>query len=292
VLEVTRFFLMIDLDYFARFNILEIDMEYDPIKRDLGVVFNRSVPLRKLFYSLLNLLLLRTWHIHRELKRWPLFKKNFQMLDAGSGFGQYSYYIASRNKNCMIDAVDVKEEQIADCNNFFAECDITNVTFKVGDLTKPHAENKYDLVLCVDVMEHILEDVDVFTYFHRSMKSGGMLLISTPSDQGGSNADEHGESFIGEHVRDGYPVEEMREKLQRSGFNKIEILYSYGAPGKIAWKLSMKYPMLMLNTAKIFFVVLPIYYLLTYPFAYLLNWVDTYTTHSTGTGLIVKAWKD
>lgn len=267
-------------------------MEYDPIKKDLGTVFNRSPFLRKLFYKLLDLLLLRAWHIHRELKKWPRINQPFYMLDAGSGFGQYSFYIASRNKQCTIDAVDVKEEQIEDCNQFFKACGLTNVKFAVGDLTQPHATEKYDLVLCVDVMEHILEDVDVFRHFHRSMKSGAMVLISTPSDQGGSNADEHGESFIGEHVRDGYPVEEMRDKLKQAGFNKSEILYQYGTPGKIAWKLSMKYPMSMLNMSKAFFVILPFYYIITYPFSYVLNWVDTYTTHSTGTGLIVKAWKD
>ncbi|MFN9518641.1 MAG: methyltransferase type 11, partial [Bacteroidota bacterium] len=70
-----------------------------------------------------------------------------------------------------------------------------------------------------------------------------------------------------------------------------EILYAYGTPGKIAWKLSMKYPMQMLNASKLFFVILPFYYLIAYPFAYVLNWIDTYTTHKTGTGLIVKAWK-
>lgn len=266
-------------------------MEYDPIKKDLGNVFNSSILMRKLFYKLLDLLLLRTWHIHRELKAWPMFKKQFTMLDAGSGFGQYSFFIATKNKNCKIDAVDVKDDQIADCNSFFAKCGIKNVNFKIGDLTQPHETNKYDLVLCVDVMEHILEDVDVFTHFHRSMKPGAMLLISTPSDQGGSNADEHGESFIGEHVRDGYPVEEMREKLKRAGFNKSEILYSYGAPGKVAWKLSMKYPMQMLNMTKAFFVILPFYYIITYPFAYILNWIDSTITHRSGTGLIVKAWK-
>jgi SAM-dependent methyltransferase len=266
-------------------------MEYDPIKKDLGIVFNKALFLRKLFYKLLDLLLLRTWHIHRELKAWPKFKQPFEMMDAGSGFGQYSFYVATRNKQSKITAVDVKEDQIADCSDFFGRCGITNVTFSVGDLTQPHATNKYDLVLCVDVMEHILEDVQVFRHFVQSMKPGGMLLISTPSDQGGSNADEHGESFIGEHVRDGYPVEEMREKLKTAGFSKSEILYSYGPPGKIAWKLSMKYPMSMLNVSKVFFIVLPFYYIVAYPFAFVLNWIDTYTTHQTGTGLIVKAWK-
>jgi hypothetical protein len=45
-------------------------MYYDPIKRSLGNVFNRSPWLRRLFYNLLDLLLLRTWHVHRELRQW------------------------------------------------------------------------------------------------------------------------------------------------------------------------------------------------------------------------------
>jgi SAM-dependent methyltransferase len=267
-------------------------MHYDPIKKSLGKVFNRSPYTRILFYKLLDILLLRTWHIHRELRKW---KKSApvkaHILDAGSGFGQYSYHMSKfSDKNCLL-GVDVKCDQVTECNEFFRAIGKHNVLFKVEDLTKFKKDNSFDLVLCVDVMEHILEDVDVFTHFHRSMKAGAMLLISTPSDQGGSNADEHGESFIGEHVRDGYPVEEMREKLKKAGFDKAEILYSYGAPGKIAWKLSMKYPMSMLNATKLFFVILPFYYIVTYPFAYILNWVDTYSTHKTGTGLIVKAWK-
>jgi hypothetical protein len=45
-------------------------MQYDPVKRRLGVVFNSDPFLRKLFYHLLDLLLLRAWHIQRELRRW------------------------------------------------------------------------------------------------------------------------------------------------------------------------------------------------------------------------------
>ena len=45
-------------------------MHYDPIKRSVGSVFNRSPFMRKLFYNLLDLLLLRAWHVHRELKSW------------------------------------------------------------------------------------------------------------------------------------------------------------------------------------------------------------------------------
>jgi hypothetical protein len=109
---------------------------------------------------------------------------------------------------------------------------------------------------------------------------------------GGSDVHDDGEtSFIEEHVRDGYGIDEIEEKCKRAGFSKVEARYSYGAPGKISWKLSMKYPMLLLNKSKAFFIILPFYYLVTMPFSLLLNVFDVNGTHSTGTGLIVKAWK-
>ena len=241
-------------------------MQYDPIKRSLGNVFNKTPFLRRLFYNLLDLLLLRAWHVHKELRLWiRTAKKDADILDAGAGFGQYTYWMNQKNQNWKITSIDVKDEQVADCNRFFEQIGSKNVRFEVGDLTKYVVPNAYDLVVCVDVMEHILEDVQVFKNYFASMKSGGMVLISTPSDQGGS--DVHGDdesSFIEEHVRD----------------------------GKISWRLSMKYPIAMLGKTKLFFIILPFYYIIAYPISFVLNYLDTYSRHSTGTGLVVKAWKD
>jgi hypothetical protein len=132
----------------------------------------------------------------------------------------------------------------------------------------------------------------VFKNILAVLRPGGMLLISTPSDQGGSDVSGEGEeSFIGEHVRDGYGVEEIQQKLKTAGFSKTEVLYSYGWPGKISWRLSMKYPISLLSASRLFFVILPFYYLLVYPLCFLLNALDTRMKHPTGTGLIVKAWK-
>ncbi len=267
-------------------------MHYDPIKRSLGDVFNRSPFLRKTFYKLLDLLLLRAWHIQRELKEYEKNHKKAEVLDAGMGFGQYSFFMAKRNPEWNILAVDVKQEQVNDCQEFFSKAGLKNVSFQLADLTKYRNPSKYDLVLCVDVMEHILEDVEVFKNFHASMKEKGMLLISTPSDQGGSDVTEEGESsFIEEHVRDGYNATDIYDKLVGAGFSKVDVQYSYGTPGKISWRLSMKYPIQMLGVSKAFFIILPFYYLLTYPFAFMLNYFDSTSKHKTGTGLIVKAWK-
>ncbi len=268
-------------------------MDYDPIKNKLSQFFERTPTLQKIFYRLLDLLLLRTWHVHRELKQWASDNPDkYKILDAGSGFGQYTYFMARKWPQADILGIDVKEDEIANCKRFFDKTGFTNVGFKTADLTQYKKPDTYDLVLSVDVMEHILEDVQVFKNIHESLRPGGMLLISTPSDQGGSDvSSDEDESFIGEHVRDGYGMKEIKEKLKEAGFSRVKARYSYGGPGKVSWRLSMKYPILMLNTSKAFFVVLPFYYLIVYPVCFILNYIDSNTGHMTGTGLIVKAWK-
>lgn len=272
-------------------------MNYDPIKSSLGKVFNIHPAFRKVFYRLLDLLLLRTWHVHNELKK-IVTRKDAQIsiLDAGMGFGQYSFWMARRMPKSNILGVDVKSEQIDDCNIFFEKAGLRNVRFELADLVSFHHDNAYDFILSVDVMEHILEDVEVFKNFHRALKDKGVLLISTPSDQGGSDVHEHhsndgSDSFIGEHVRDGYGIDEIEQKLKSAGFSKMESRYTYGWPGKISWRLSMKYPILMVNVSKAFFIILPLWYIITFPFSLILNWLDTSLKLKTGTGLLVKAWK-
>ena len=273
-------------------------MKYDPVKRQLGNVFNKSPFLRKLFYILLDILLLRTWHIKCAIKK-HLFnrrKEHLNVLDAGMGFGQYSYYLSQKFRRWNIKGIDVKEEQVSDCNAFFTKINLKNASFQTEDLTLLKEKDKYDFILSVDVMEHIEDDNSVFSNFYNAMKESGMLLISTPSDQGGSDVhhhhhkDEH--SFIDEHVRNGYNINAIQLQLKKAGFTKTEAAYTYGTPGKIAWKLSIKYPIIMLNISKLFFILLPIYYLIFFPICLILNEFDLRGKHHSGTGLIVKAWKE
>ncbi len=273
-------------------------MHYDPIKRQLGNLFNRSPFLRKLFYQLLDLLLLRAWHVKKALKHYkrttPAGKLNF--LDAGSGFGQYCYRMCRMFPSATILGADVKQEQIDDCNNFFQQTgDDGQVTFAVADLTQYKSAESYNLILSVDVMEHILEDELVFRNFSQSLVPGGLLLISTPSDQGGSDTDHHDEEgvhgFIEEHVRDGYNKEDITAKLTKAGFSTVEVSYTYGKYGSVAWKLSMKYPIQMLGVSKLFYLILPFYYLVIFPVCAVLNGIDVNKYNPSGTGLLVKAYK-
>lgn len=269
-------------------------MQYEPIKDFLGRFLKRSLFMRKTFYFLLDTLLLRTWHVRKALRNLARqLPRNAKVLDAGCGFGQYTWRMSRMNRGWKIDAVDINEVQIEDCSNFFKRAGMDDrVEFDLADLTKLQRESAYDLILSVDVMEHIEEDVLVFRNFYSALRENGKLLISTPSDQGGSDAhSDEEESFIDEHVRNGYGIAEITQKLESAGFRNIKASYTYGKPGNISWRLSMKYPVKMLNISYLFFILLPFYYIIFFPFSLILNFMDLSFKNKKGTGLLVRAEK-
>ena len=268
-------------------------MHYDPIKNVIGDVARKSSLVRRMFYTILGLMFLREWYVKRALRE-LLGKRReaFTMFDAGSGFGQYSYYCARHFPSASIYAVDVKSEQIEDCRRFFDSMKLANVSFAVEDLTIPVHADRFDFILSVDVMEHIHEDVQVFKNFYNALKPGGKVLINTPSNLGGSDADdETDESFIGEHARNGYSVDDITSKLKSAGLQLEKVTYTYGPIGSAAWRLGIKYPMLLLNRSKLFFLLLPFYYLITVWLTLLLMYADYRSNNSHGTGLLVVAVK-
>jgi SAM-dependent methyltransferase len=270
-------------------------MQYDPIKELLGQHFNHHPLLRKLFYVLLNILLLRSWHVRKAIRRISReLPSSSAVLDAGMGFGQYSWWMASRFHVWKITAADIKSEQIDDCNTFFRKIGMNERVKAIeADLVTWKSNERYDLVLCVDVMEHIERDTAVLASFSEMLNNKGYLIISTPSDKGGSDVhSDQEESFINEHVRDGYGMEEITGKLHEAGFEKVSVAYTYGTPGSIAWRLSMKYPVIMLSASRLFFILLPFYYIVVMPLVLMLNLADLNIRHKTGTGLLVIAEKN
>jgi 2-polyprenyl-3-methyl-5-hydroxy-6-metoxy-1,4-benzoquinol methylase len=268
-------------------------MQYDPIKKIFGTIIRSNPRLRILFYKLLGIAFLREWYVKSELRRQLSQRKEpFIVYDAGSGFGQYSYFIAKTFPLAAVYGIDLKEEQITDCNIFFHSIGLQRCSFAVEDLIQIQHKDKFDAILSVDVMEHIPDDITVFRNFYRALKKNGQLFINTPSNLGGSDVhSENDHSFVEEHARNGYGKEEIRSKLENAGFQVEKIRYTYGRWGTIAWRLGIKYPLLLLNVSRIFFTVLPFYYLATLPFIIPMMWIDFISNNKAGTGLNVLARK-
>ena len=271
-------------------------MKYDPIKDRLGRFFSRHPLLHRLFFGVLNLLFLRAWYVRREVRRLmdsvPPGQR-VRVLDAGTGFGQYAYFVAKNVPQAHIRAVDVKQEYLDRARQFVDQTpQAAQVEWAIDDLTDLQSEGPFDLILSVDVMEHIAEDRAVFGHFEHVLSPGGHVIINTPSDQGGSDVQEDSdESFIGEHVRDGYNLQDLEGKLRDAGLEPVRSLYTYGEYGSTAWRWLIKRPMQMLGTTWASIVILPLYYLAALPIGLFLNAKDVAHDNETGTGVLVVARK-
>jgi 2-polyprenyl-3-methyl-5-hydroxy-6-metoxy-1,4-benzoquinol methylase len=269
-------------------------MDYDPVKNRFGDAVAGRPWLTRAFFAVLQILFLRAWYVRREIRRQLAVlgqRPNLRVLDAGTGFGQFSWYLVRKYPGLSIEAVDVKEQYLDRARVFFARMGMSDrVAFSRDDLTKLQAEGPFDLILCVDVMEHIEDDEQVFRNFKRVLAPGGVIIVNTPSDRGGSDVHKDGaEGFIGEHVRTGYGKEEIAWKLSLAGLEATRSLYTYGAAGGIAWRLLVKIPMLMLGISRWLLPLLPIYYIPALPIGLVLNMLDVATPNRTGTGLLVVA---
>jgi len=264
-------------------------MHYDPIKNTIGKYVRKNVFLRKIFYKLLGIMFLREWYVKKRIKELFDINPPEEILDAGSGFGQYSYFMAKIFSLSKLLGVDVKDDQVEDCNYFFTKSGKTNCKFEIADLTKIDYNDKFDFILSVDVMEHIEDDLGVFKRFFNALRKNGKLLINTPSNLGGSDAhSEEDDSFIGEHVRLGYSKEDICTKLETAGFKIERFEYTYGKWGNRYWRLAIKYPMLLLNKSQLFFIILPFYYLIIIWWVFLFMQLDiNEKDKKTGTGVIV-----
>jgi 2-polyprenyl-3-methyl-5-hydroxy-6-metoxy-1,4-benzoquinol methylase len=269
-------------------------MRYDPVKNIFASALKKFPSFRIIFYKALDAIFLRSWYVRRELRniRKLLGVKEINIYDAGTGYGQYSYFMTKKLQPNKILAADIKNDWIKDCKIFFNSRKLNNVNFAVEDLTSINHKNEFDLIICVDVMEHIADDVKVFENFYNGLKPGGYLLINTPSIYGGSDVhSDNDESFIGEHARDGYSYEDLSSKLLPIGFKIHQSKYTYGFWGDKSWRLGIKYPMVMLNMSKLFLFVLPFYYLLTLLFTFLMMYMDYSSTNKKGSGINLIAVK-
>ena len=79
------------------------------------------------------------------------------ILDAGCGRGDYSFYMAEYWPEALIDAVDIDGQCISKNKLVQRRLGLENIRFEVQDITKVGSKEKYDLIVCVDVLEHIRE---------------------------------------------------------------------------------------------------------------------------------------
>ena len=134
------------------------------------------------------------------------------ILDVGCGTG-INFSILSRYGTA------VSTDSAQDALSFSKERGVDKlVRSRVESL--PFANESFDLITALDVLEHIDDDLSALIELRRIMKNDGTIFITVPAY--GFLWSEHDEAL---HHRRRYAASELRNKLTRCGFRVQRISY-------------------------------------------------------------------
>jgi ubiquinone/menaquinone biosynthesis C-methylase UbiE len=145
----------------------------------LGAWFNRLPrPVLRLIYPILRYTnLMRAVEI-RHLSPWIGDVRGWRVLDVGCGHGFYSLDFAlgeARLDGCDLLVRDLKTAQQTAQS---AGVDGRATYLQADGATLPLAAERYDLVVCNCVLEHVVDDHNALAGMFRVLKPGGLLYLT------------------------------------------------------------------------------------------------------------------
>jgi len=121
---------------------------------------------------------IRNREILRFFNRIPK-NKGIKILDLGCGKAYLDIELAKRKYNAT--GVDLSSEALFFAKNLAKKNHVANRTkFIQSDIKKLNLKDKYDVVICSEVIEHFKDDNSVVKIIYDSLKNGGYGIITVP----------------------------------------------------------------------------------------------------------------
>lgn len=164
-------------------------------------------------------------------------------LDAGCGDGDYAIYLATKYPGSQIDGCSNDEGSIAQCKEALDKRGLANANFFVLDLLEMDICERYGLIYCIHVLEHIRNNRKVLENFYRALREGGILYINMPTKQQNRifnerYFEEHIEWAKKEHIGQTYTLETLAADLRQLGFIISKAKVGSRFCSALAWELA------------------------------------------------------
>lgn len=203
-----------------------------------------------------------------------------KILDAGSGIGAYAFWLGRKFTNAQVVGVDIDKDKSKFCQAMTKDLGLKNVAFIYQDIRKMHKKNKYDLIVAIDVLEHIENYEKTLENFFHMLYKHGYLYIHVPQPNQKRILNLLKNWHHEDHVHEGIAKSTLEHILKKLGFQIVLSQETFGFLGKLAWELNH----LMLSRN---FVLAGI----TFPFLYLVARMDMSSNNNDGLGIALLAKK-
>lgn len=162
------------------------------------------------------------------------------VLDAGCGHGYTIFWLAQKFPHLRIWGIDTDAAQIAGCIKARDALGLTNLDFAAASPFDIDPATRYDLIIAIDVLEHIPDDEGALALFARLLRPGGLLAVHVPLRHQVQQRvlPVFARHTVSDHVRDEYLPEEIRAKVEGAGLVVEEFTYGFGFWGELSFELN------------------------------------------------------
>ncbi len=225
--------------------------------------------------------LIRSLYFKKIISEKVSRRKVKNVLDAGSGIGTYSFWLYKMFPKARIVGEEIDKNKINFSNKFAKELGFKEIDFYYRDISKVYNKKpKYDLIVSVDVLEHIKDYRKVLMNFYKQLSSSGFLYIHTPQPNQERIFSQLKKWHHEDHVREGFVVKELIKELRDFKFKVIVVRHTFGFFGKLAWEINH----ILLEKS---FVLAGLFY----PLLIVLSVIDTMVDNKKGLGIAILAQK-
>lgn len=176
------------------------------------------------------------------LDRWRWLKSHVpepsnghsKLLDVGCGTGSFTIGLSKLGYETL--GLTWNEDDTRRSENRARMCNAPKANFSVQDVRyldqRKEFVGKYDVIVCTENIEHILNDQKLMTDMAACLKPGGKLYLTTPNMEfiPMDNEDDEPLSTVedGGHVRRGYTPEDFQRLCKNAGLKIKKIDYVSG----------------------------------------------------------------
>ena len=102
--------------------------------------------------------------------------QKLRVLDLGCGNGSFSNLIAQNGYEAV--GIEESEQGIAIARDNFPSCEFMQAS--IYDLPFAHLQHSFDVVIAVEVIEHLFYPKELVKASRKCLKPGGQLILTTP----------------------------------------------------------------------------------------------------------------